>query len=85
MVYRGMNLETGESIAIKELKFDPERMSQLRAMQREVKVMRSLTHPNIVMYLGVEEMTSPPLTSEHCLVIFSEWVAGGSVQAMIER
>lgn len=83
MVFRGVNVDTGESIAIKELHFDPDQHSQLRKMQQEVEMMRGLEHPHIVKYLGVEEMTVDQASCK--LLIFSEWVAGGSVQAMLER
>ena len=36
-MYRGINLDTGGNIAIKELHFDPDHTSQPQAMQREVQ------------------------------------------------
>ena len=40
--------------------------------------MRSLVHPNIVRYLGTDSAVST-------LYIFTEWVPGGSVQALVTR
>ena len=58
MVYKGLNTATGEIIAIKELNFDSSHLKsrQLKEMIKEVELMRRLSHPNIVKYLGGQEV-----------------------------
>eukprot|EP00616_Rhizochromulina_sp_CCMP1243_P006006 CAMPEP_0118985140 /NCGR_PEP_ID=MMETSP1173-20130426/39272_1 /TAXON_ID=1034831 /ORGANISM="Rhizochromulina marina cf, Strain CCMP1243" /LENGTH=802 /DNA_ID=CAMNT_0006935841 /DNA_START=6 /DNA_END=2414 /DNA_ORIENTATION=+ len=77
-VYRGLNSITGESIAIKEILFDEGAEKQVKALVRELETMRKLSHENIVDYHGGE-------LEEGKLYIFCEWVAGGSVQTMIDK
>jgi serine/threonine protein kinase len=49
-------------------------------LQREIDLMRSLNHPNIVRYLGAEVDSS-----KNILNIFQEWVAGGSISALLKK
>ncbi len=48
--------------------------------QREIDVMKTLNHPNIVRYLGAEVDSS-----RNILNIFQEWVPGGSVSSLLKR
>jgi serine/threonine protein kinase len=52
-VYLGMNLETGELMAVKEV-------GALQALDQEIAVIRTLDHPNIVRYLGTERCVRAP-------------------------
>jgi serine/threonine protein kinase len=52
-VYQGMNIETGELIAIKRYKFsdDPKKVErEFISMRKEIKLLNDLNHPNIVNY-----------------------------------
>lgn len=53
---------------------------EMTALQREIEVMRSLKHPNVVQYLGAEIQQA-----EHRLLIFQEWVPGGSIQTLLHQ
>jgi len=79
MVYKGMNTANGEIVAIKELNFDASKKRQLKEMVKEVDLMRRLRHPNIVKYLGGQEELE-----QGRLYIFTEFVAGGSVGALVK-
>ena len=91
MVYKGLNTATGEIIAIKELNFDSSHLKsrQLKEMIKEVELMRRLSHPNIVKYLGGQEVLGARREeggfSIACLCIFTEFVAGGSVESLLEQ
>ena len=92
MVYKGLNTATGEIIAIKELNFDGQhaKSRQLKEMIKEVELMRRLNHPNIVKYLGGQEISQAGGgggggSAVSCLCIFTEFVAGGCVESLIAR
>lgn len=75
VVHVGMNNETGKLMAVKKFKVDEAVMKDIR---REVDLMKSLNHPNIVRYLGAQ------MDKTH-LHIFQEWVPGGSVATLLGR
>ena len=68
----GLNELTGGLIAIKEMVFTQNNEKEMKALQREVSLMRKFSHPNIVAYLGTE------VGDANTLYIFTEWVPGGS-------
>ncbi|KAK7107487.1 mitogen-activated protein kinase kinase kinase 4-like isoform X2 [Littorina saxatilis] len=53
-VYTAVNMSTGELMAIKEMKFQPNDLQQLRQMCDEIKIFEGIQHPNLVKYYGVE-------------------------------
>lgn len=57
-VFLGLNEDTGELLAVKEVLLSGSTMEraaeQLRSLEAEVDLMRSLSHPNLVRYLGTE-------------------------------
>eukprot|EP01028_Stygiella_incarcerata_P006944 TRINITY_DN2833_c0_g1_i1.p1 TRINITY_DN2833_c0_g1~~TRINITY_DN2833_c0_g1_i1.p1 ORF type:complete len:1467 (-),score=347.38 TRINITY_DN2833_c0_g1_i1:173-4573(-) len=79
-VYLGMNSETGELIAVKRVAVSEkdEKSEQLKALEREIGLMKKLQHPNIVRYLGTE-------TRDGFLNIFMEYVPGGSISYLLEK
>lgn len=83
-VYLALHAVTGELLAVKQVETpsgtltasDTRKKSMIDALKREIGLLRELRHPNIVQYLGCS-------SSEHNLNIFLEYVAGGSVQTML--
>ncbi|XP_076445793.1 mitogen-activated protein kinase kinase kinase 4-like [Babylonia areolata] len=53
-VYTAVNMSTGELMALKEMKFQPNDLQQLREMCDEIKIFEGIQHPNLVKYYGVE-------------------------------
>lgn len=84
-VYFGLNSSTGELMAVKQIKYTPgqptdgTRQAAL-ALQREVRCLQALTHPNIVRYLGVERDDVNGVIS-----ICLEYCAGGSIASLLEK
>jgi predicted Ser/Thr protein kinase len=77
-VYRGVNSQTGEAVAIKVLK--PEIVASdadlVTRFVREGQALRQLNHPNIVKMLAASEQDG-----QHYLVM--EYVSGGSLHDLI--
>ncbi|KAF2087182.1 Pkinase-domain-containing protein [Saccharata proteae CBS 121410] len=85
-VYLGMNMTTGELIAVKQVEVKPnvagtdkDRMKELvKALDQEIDTMQHLDHPNIVQYLGCER-------KEYSISIFLEYIPGGSVGSCLRK
>ena len=85
-VYLGMNLTTGEMLAVKQVEVnqkaagqDKERMKDMvSAMDVEIDTMQHLEHSNIVQYLGCER-------KEFSISIFLEYIPGGSVGSCLRK
>ncbi|RKP23794.1 MEK kinase [Syncephalis pseudoplumigaleata] len=81
-VYLGLNPLTGELLAAKQVELpnnsgsDERREMMLKALQREIDLLKDLDHENIVRYLGSHR-------DEQHLNIFLEYVPGGSVASML--
>lgn len=84
-VYLALHAVTGELLAVKQVETpapgansqnDNRKKSMIEALKREISLLRDLTHPNIVQYLGCS-------SSADYLNIFLEYVPGGSVQTML--
>lgn len=84
-VYLALHTVTGELLAVKQVEApapgmasakDQKKKTMIDALKREIGLLRELSHPNIVQYLGCSN------TPEH-LNIFLEYVPGGSVQTML--
>lgn len=77
-VFIGQNVESGELIAVKEVFINAGTCSKkqaqdhVRALEEEVAVLRNLSHPNIVSYLGTQK-------GEDTVKIFLEYAPGGSI------
>ena len=71
----GMNTVTGTLMAVKSVQMERAVMKDVR---REVDLLKSLEHRNIVRYHGAE------MDKTH-LHIFQEWVPGGSVTGMLSK
>jgi arsenate reductase-like glutaredoxin family protein len=79
-VYLGMNVNNGGLIAIKQIpiKGNKNKKSVLKEVIKEINLMKSLNHENIVRYLGAEE-------SNEYLQIYLEYVSGGSIQQLLSK
>jgi len=77
-VYLGQNLETGEYMAVKQIKYNSNLSEgQIKEIQNEIELMKMLKHDNIVRYLGVEK-------TNKVLHIFMEFVPG-SISSMLQQ
>src|SRR5262245_41515744 len=56
-VYRGFDMHSGETVAMKQLKDEAVALTPgiLQRFQREAEALRQLNHPNIVRVLGTAE------------------------------
>lgn len=83
-VYIALSVTTGETIAVKQVemprtfsdKEDQRTKGMISSLKAEIELLKDLDHPNIVLYLGMEQ------TQEY-LSIFLEYVPGGSVGRII--
>lgn len=85
-VYLGMNMTTGELIAVKQVEVNPkahgqdkEKMTEMvKSLDVEIDTMKDLDHPNIVSYLGSEK-------KDYSISIFLEYIPGGSVGSCLRK
>lgn len=83
-VYMGLNLDSGELIAVKQVCIAQNNVtkdraqSHIRELEEEVKLLQNLSHPNIVRYLGTAR-------EEEALNIFLEFVPGGSIASLLGK
>ncbi|KAF9921262.1 Suppressor of Sensor Kinase (SLN1) [Linnemannia zychae] len=77
-VYLGTNSDTGELIAVKEIRFQNASTSLVKSIHDEMKVMKMLHHPNIVRYDNIE-------VHRHKVFIFMEYCQGGSLADLLEH
>ncbi|KAL3516091.1 hypothetical protein ACH5RR_022993 [Cinchona calisaya] len=83
-VYMGMNLDSGELLAVKQVLIPANSASKDKAqvyiqeLEEEVKLLKNLSHPNIVRYLGT-------VREEESLNILLEFVPGGSISALLGK
>ncbi|MED6218650.1 hypothetical protein PIB30_028491 [Stylosanthes scabra] len=83
-VYVGMNLDSGELLAVKQVLIAASSASKEKAqahvkeLEEEVKLLKDLKHPNIVRYLGT-------VREEDTLNILLEFVPGGSISSLLGK
>ena len=77
-VYLGLNLESGELMAVKQLDCNDVSHKELGALEHEVQMLRDLQHPNIVRYLGTD-------LNKDTFCIFLEYVPGGRIHGLLRR
>ncbi|XP_073156881.1 mitogen-activated protein kinase kinase kinase NPK1-like [Henckelia pumila] len=82
-VYMGMNIASGELLAIKEVAIGTNSASKktqeyIRELEKEVDLLKNLSHPNIVRYLGTAR-------EEDSLNILLEFVPGGSISSLLGK
>lgn len=81
VVYLGLNLDSGELMAVKHMNYALQDMSrrELTSLENEINMLRSFRHPNIVRYIGTE------LSADNTLCIFLEYISGGSIKTLINK
>nr|XP_043621915.1 mitogen-activated protein kinase kinase kinase ANP1-like [Erigeron canadensis] len=83
-VYMGMNLDSGELLAVKQVSIAANSASKektqihIRELEEEVKLLKNLSHPNIVRYLGT-------VLEDETLNILLEFVPGGSISSLLGK
>ncbi|GJU77439.1 protein kinase, ATP binding site-containing protein, partial [Tanacetum coccineum] len=84
-VYMGMNLDTGELLAVKQVSIAAANTASkekaqvhIRELEEEVKLLKNLSHSNIVRYLGT-------VREEETLNILLEFVPGGSISSLLGK
>ncbi|CDO99017.1 unnamed protein product [Coffea canephora] len=83
-VYMGMNIDSGELLAVKEVSIAANSASKertqvhIRELEEEVNVLKNLSHPNIVRYLGTAR-------EQESLNILLEFVPGGSISSLLGK
>ncbi|CAI0466246.1 unnamed protein product [Linum tenue] len=83
-VYMGMNLDSGELLAVKQVLIAANSASKekaqahVRELEEEVKLLKNLSHPNIVRYLGT-------VREDDSLNILLEFVPGGSISSLLGK
>ncbi|CAL1411407.1 unnamed protein product [Linum trigynum] len=83
-VYMGMNLDSGELLAVKQVLIAANSASKektqahIRELEEEVNLLKNLSHPNIVRYLGT-------VREDDSLNILLEFVPGGSISSLLGK
>lgn len=83
-VYMGMNLDSGELLAVKQVLITASNATKekaqahIRELEEEVKLLKTLSHPNIVRYLGT-------VREGDTLNILLEFVPGGSISSLLGK
>lgn len=79
-VFRALDLDNDTEIAVKEIvvaqDFNKDLEKQIHVLEREIRVMQKLDHPNTVKYLGAKRMSDT-------LNIYMEYVSGGTVASQL--
>ena len=66
-VFRALNMGTGETVAVKQVKLADLPKSELRVITLEIDLLKNLDHPNIVKYRGfVKSAESLNIILEYC-------------------
>ena len=79
-VYAAMNLDTGQLMAVKEIRLqDPKLIPNVAGQIRdEMRVLESVDHPNVVTYYGIE-------VHRDRVYMFMEFCSGGSLANLLEH
>lgn len=77
-VYLGKNVNTNEKVAIKRIKLRSIKQYSADRIQKEIKLLRMLKHPNIIEFRDV-------LTDANNIYIITEHCNGGDFNKLIER
>lgn len=78
VVYKGLDFDTGETVAIKRLELKDISTSELNNVEQEIQLLQKMDHPNIVHYIDC-------IRSESHLNIVLEFIENGSLLAIIKK
>jgi len=82
-VFRALDEVNGLMFAAKRILLPPDASrSDIKSLRREIKLMKTLNHPNIVRYLGSDQSSVNGSTS---LWIYLEYVPGGSIHSLLKQ
>jgi hypothetical protein len=77
-VYRGINVENGEMVAIKQVSRGKVNNTEIASILSELDLLKELNHPNILSYKGFIK------TNEHINIVL-DFVEGGSLHSILEK
>ncbi|CAJ0918227.1 5607_t:CDS:10 [Entrophospora sp. SA101] len=77
-VYRALNWETGEAVAVKKIKLSNIPKSDLNFIMTEIDLLKNLNHPNIVKYKGF-------VKTREFLFIILEYCENGSLHNICKK
>lgn len=75
-VYLGLNEDSGALMAAKQLQYSDGNAEEIKSLKQEVELLSTLTHENIVAYLGTQQ------EGGNTLFVFTEWVPGGNLNEL---
>ena len=86
-VFKGLNFQTGQLVAIKQIKISSFKEEKKHQLQQEINLLKKLEHPNIVKYIGKDLGLSflDSVYTDHFLNIILEFVENGSLDSLIKR
>ena len=87
-VYQCLSLEAGELLAVKMIRVGPSQLSEnadearksLEKVKNEIKLLRELSHKNIVRYIQTDVNEE-----EDCIHIVMEYISGGSIKTLVKK
>lgn len=81
VVYKALNMETGQFLAVKHIKVDDLQNKSSVGLDnfcQEIEVYQKLEHENIVSYLGAKQDNDD-------IYIYMEYMPGGSISSMLSQ
>ena len=78
IVYRAIHRRTKNIYVIKKVPLSPPSNHKLKDAINEVEILKSLTHPNIIQYLGYH-------IENHALSIITEYAEGGDLFKLVQQ
>ncbi|KAG5191840.1 kinase-like domain-containing protein [Tribonema minus] len=78
IVYRASRVSDGETVALKKISIDSMDAKNRKKVLKEVRLLQSLNHPNIISYLD-------SFLSGNELVIVFEWAAAGDLKRQVRK
>jgi len=82
-VYRGLNLKTGATVAVKRVNLQGIPKEELEGIQMEISLLKNLDHANIVKY--IDAIGSPERGNPDYLNIVLEFVENGALSALLGK
>ncbi|RKO95097.1 Pkinase-domain-containing protein, partial [Caulochytrium protostelioides] len=76
-VYQGLNIESGAVVAVKQIRTHDVPKAELKIIRAEITLLKELSHPNIVSYVGFEN-------TKDSIYIMMEYCESGSLQRILK-